>query len=130
MNKWIFCLGIAAIHSFTFCEAIWTNCIGNQVCNPSYYFEPKDIKELQILIHKATSEGHKIRVVGGGYSLSDLVCTNGYLLNLRRFNHILSVDQKSALVHVEAGITLQELNEKLAEHGLALSNQAAIETLL
>jgi len=112
-----------------FCEATWVNCIGNQTCNPSHYYEPKTLSELQTHLKDAVSEGSKVRVVGGGYSISDLVCTDGYLLNLRNFNHILSVDQENALVHVEAGITMQELNERLGDYGLALSNQAAIECI-
>lgn len=111
------------------CEATWTNCIGNQSCLPSHYYEPENINQLQIHVHNAISESHKIRVVGGGYSLSDLVNTNGYLLNLRKLNHILSVDRKNALVYVEAGIAMKDLNEKLAEYGLALSNQAAIDNI-
>lgn len=119
----------ACIISLSSEATTWVNCIGNQMCNPSHYDEPNTIGELQVHIENAVSKGLKIRVVGGGFSLSGLVNTNGTLLNLKKFNRILSVDQKNALVHVEAGITIKELNQRLAEHGLALSNQAAIDNL-
>lgn len=111
------------------CEASWANCIGNQSCVPSRYYEPNDIRELQNIVNDATSKREKIRVVGGGYSITDLVNTDGYLLNLKKLNHILLVDRMNALVHVEAGITMKELNEQLANYGLALSNQAAIDNI-
>lgn len=41
-------------------------------------------------------------------------------------NKILSVDLEKKLIRVEAGISVSDLNEKLAAYGLALSNQAAI----
>lgn len=129
MKKWMLYIVMAANSLFISCEATWVNCIGNQACNPSHYYEPSSIDELQFHINHAISEGHKIRVVGGGYSISDLVCTNGYLLSLRKFNQILSIDKNNSLVHVQAGITMMELNERLAEYGLALSNQAAIDKI-
>ncbi|MFI5342962.1 MAG: D-arabinono-1,4-lactone oxidase [Chlamydiales bacterium] len=120
---------MAVNNLFMPCDATWINCIGNQICHPSHYYEPENMSELQIHIRNAISDGCKIRVAGGGYSLSDLVCTNGYLLNLKKLNHILSVDRENASVYVEAGITMKELNERLAEYGLALSNQAAIDNI-
>lgn len=128
IRKTIFSL-LMVLNSFCPCEAIWTNCIGNQTCLPSHYYEPENMNQLQIHIHNAVLEREKIRVVGAGYSISDLVTTNGYLLNLRKLNHILSVDRNRAIVCVEAGITMKELNEQLAEYELALPNQAAINNI-
>lgn len=107
----------------------WENCIGNQVCTPSEYYEPKTVEELQSCLKNAVSHGKKVRVLGSGYSLSGLVCTEGALLNLKNFNRILSVDRRAKLVRIEAGITLKTLNDQLAQQGLALPNQPAIDTI-
>lgn len=104
----------------------WFNCIGNQSCTPCQYCEPKTFDELRDSIKSAASQGHTVRAIGNGYSISDIGCTDGWLLNLKHLNHILLIDPEKKLVRVEAGVDLQELNEKLAAQGLALSNQAAI----
>lgn len=104
----------------------WENCIGNQSCYPTHYCEPASVEELQNTTKEASSKGYHIKAIGNGYSISDLGCTDGYLISLKKLNHLLSVDIKNHCVSVEAGITLRELNEQLATHGLALPNQAAI----
>ncbi len=104
----------------------WVNCIENQSCSPFYYGEPGTVEELQNCIREAVSSGHMIRPVGLGHSISDVVSTDGYLLSLKNLNKVFSVDREKKTVRVEAGITLRNLNEELAQYGLALPNQAMI----
>lgn len=107
----------------------WTNLATNQFCKPIQIYYPKNIRQLCDYIKTSASSGYHIRVVGAGYSYSDIVCTDGILLNLKYLNHILYVDTKNKLVKVQAGITIRELNEQLALHNLALPNQAAVDTI-
>jgi len=107
----------------------WVNCIENQTCHPRYYYEPKNLEELRTIIKAASSQGYPVKAIGSGFSISDIGCTDGCLLNLKNINRILSIDLKQKRVRVEAGITLRELNEQLAAHHLALSNQAAIDQI-
>lgn len=104
----------------------WENCIGNQKCQPTLYYEPKSLDELCNNIKFAASQKYKIRAIGNGYSISDIGCTHGCLISLKNLKQILSIDKEKKLVRVEAGISLQELNEQIAMLGLALANQAAI----
>jgi L-gulonolactone oxidase len=108
------------------CQERWVNCIGNQSCSPRFYNEPHTLEELRHQINQAALQGQKLHAIGSGYSISDIGCTDGCLLNLKHLKRILSVDAANRRVRVEAGITMQELNERLAEYHLALSNQAAI----
>lgn len=128
MKKWLLCW-IALTICLPLTSKEWTNWLGNQSCSPKQYHEPKTLYELCDCIRVASGNGCKIRVVGGGYSISDLVNTNGCLVNLKNFNQILSIDPEKNLVRVEAGITIRELNEQLSCYGLALSNQAAIDNI-
>lgn len=125
--KWCLSLFLSSFLAASSTE--WVNCIGNQVCHPAEYCEPKTLEELQEAVKKAASGHYRVHAVGGGYSISDVACTEGCLLSLKRLNKILSIDVERMLVCAEAGITLQELNEKLAEKGLSLSNQAAISQI-
>jgi L-gulonolactone oxidase len=119
----IICLFIS---TQVYSQETWTNCIGNQVCSFIEYNEPKNLKELLDVINDAVVKNQTIKTIGNGYSISDIGCTNDHLISLKYLNQILSVDLEKSLVRVEAGISVSELNEKLAVHNLALPNQAAI----
>lgn len=126
----LYCLLLLCILPFqAICIENWTNCIGNQSCQPSLYYEPTTLEELRHQIKDCASKGYKIRAIGNGYSISNIGCTTGCLLNLKHLNHILSIDKEKKLVRVEAGIALKEFNEQIAKHHLALSNQAAISEI-
>ncbi len=107
-------------------QKTWSNWLGNATCAICEYEEPSTLEELQDHITDAASRHLPLKVVGKGYSRNDIACTEGKLLNLKHFNHILSVDDENHFVQVEAGITLEELNEQLFTYGLTLANQPAM----
>jgi L-gulono-1,4-lactone dehydrogenase len=74
------------------------------------------------VVERAASAGLAVRVVGAGHSFTPLVCTDGYLVDLRDYGRVLSLDKEAGRVTVEAGITLATLNTELAQFGLALPN--------
>lgn len=110
-------------------ESEWSNCIGNQRCRPCLIQEPTTCGELCEIVERAVSQKISLRAVGNGYSISDIACTEGCLVSMKRLNRILSVDQERRLVRVEAGIALRELNKAIAAYGLALPNQPAIDAI-
>lgn len=124
-RKWLLVIGLL-ISLQSYSQETWSNCIGNQICTPNEYNEPKSLKELCDIINDAVIKKQTIKAIGNGYSISDIACTNGRLISLKYLNQILSVDLEKNSVRVEAGISISELNEKLAVYGLALPNQAAI----
>ncbi len=125
MKRWLLALGlITSFHCYG--QETWVNCIGNQIFSPVEYNEPKNLRELLDTINDAVIKNQTIRAIGNGYSISDIGRTEGRLINLRYLNQILSVDLEKKLVRVEAGITISELNEKLAVYEFTLPNQAAI----
>jgi L-gulonolactone oxidase len=69
----------------------------------------------------------RVRVAGAGHSFSDVALTDGSQLRLDRLTGVLDVDRSSGLVRVQGGITIRELNARLAEHGLALENLGDID---
>lgn len=127
MKKCLLALGLIATF---YCHGEeWVNLVGNQIFTPIEYNEPKNLRELFDIINDAVVKNQTLRAVGNGYSISDIVRTEGQLINLRHLNQILSVDLEKNLVRVEAGISISELNDKLALYGLALPNQAAIDQI-
>lgn len=100
----------------------WTNWARNQTCDPVAVERPRNEREIQELVQRAAAEGRTVRVVGAGHSFTPLVCTDGYLLDLRDHAAVRHVDAERRTVTVQAGIPLWRLNEELAAHGLALEN--------
>jgi FAD/FMN-containing dehydrogenase len=100
---------------------LWTNWAGQQRCAPERIERPGSEAELAA----AVAAAGRVRVAGSGHSFTDIACTDGVLLDLRRMNRILGVDGE--LVTVEPGITLHELGAELAARGLAMENQGDID---
>lgn len=59
-------------------------------------------------------------------SQPDIAVTEGYMVSLEKYRRVLSVNRATGIMKVEAGITLQELNEEAAKNGLAMSNLGSI----
>jgi L-gulonolactone oxidase len=105
----------------------WRNWAGDQRCVPTAIERPGSIAELTEAIGRADADGRRVRVAGAGHSFSDIVCTDGAMIKLDRLADVLDIDRGSGLVRVQAGITIHELNWRLAEHGLALENLGDID---
>jgi L-gulonolactone oxidase len=108
-------------------DAAWCNWAGDQRCRPAAVEHPGSIGEIAAALERAAARGECVRVVGAGHSFSDLALTDGRLLTLRRMRQLLDVDRATGLVRVQGGITIRELSEQLAVHGLALENLGDID---
>lgn len=106
----------------------WRNWAGDERCRPAAVEIPGSIEEIAEAIGRAADYGRRVRVVGAGHSFSDIALTDGLQLRLDRHTRVLDVDRSSGLVHVQAGITIRELNARLAEHGLALENLGDVDS--
>ncbi|HEY3758944.1 MAG TPA: D-arabinono-1,4-lactone oxidase [Solirubrobacteraceae bacterium] len=113
-------------HSRTGAEE-WRNWTGDQRCRPIAIERPASIAEIAAALERAAAGEETVRVAGSGHSFSDIALTGGRLLELERMSRVLDVDRASGLVRVQAGITIRELNARLAEQGLALENLGDID---
>jgi L-gulono-1,4-lactone dehydrogenase len=102
----------------------WSNWTRDQRSTPTAIERPWTIAELQRLIREAKGP---VRLAGSGHSFSDIVATDGVLIELKHMDRVLDIDTASSLVKVEGGITLRGLGRYLAEHGLALENLGDID---
>ena len=96
----------------------WRNWAGDQSCRPAAVEIPGSIEEISEALTRAAAHDRRVRVAGAGHSFSDIALTDGSQLRLERLTRVLDVDRSSGLVRVQAGITIRELNVRLAEHGL------------
>ena len=120
--------GAAGAAPETRAPASWRNWAGDQLCLPAAVEIPGSIEELSEAVVRAGAHDRHVRVAGSGHSFSDIALTDGVQLRLDRLTRVLDVDRSSGLVRVQAGVTIHELNVRLAEHGLALENLGDVDS--
>ncbi len=81
-----------------------------------------DIRKLLKFFDQLTKKGIKVAVAarGSGYDTGGAAITNGIIISTERMNRLLEIDPREKLVHVQAGITLRELNTALSVSGLTI----------
>jgi len=82
----------------------------------------EDIKKLTRFVNQLAIKDYKlpIGVRGSGLDTTGGDLTNGLLISTEKLDKIKEIDAHDRLVHVQAGVTLGQLNSALAEHGLML----------
>jgi len=87
-------------------------------CKPDYVVIPDNVEEIQKIVVLANR--HKIPIVpmGGALSLSGLVrpLKGGIVLDMKRMNRIIEVNEKSRYAVIEAGVSEGELKAYLNKH--------------
>jgi L-gulonolactone oxidase len=106
---------------------MWRNWAGDQHCAPSVSVRATRRQDVVDAVRRAAREGRTIRAVGAGHSFSDIALTNGHQLSLEGMDRVLDADPTSGRVRVEGGITIQGLNRRLADLGLAMANLGDVD---
>lgn len=99
---------------------VWRNWASTVEASPDTFHLPGGEDEVVRLVKAAAAAGHRIKVVGGGHSFSDIAKPREILMSLDRMSGITAVDPERTWVDVRAGMRLTDLNDALAERGLAL----------
>lgn len=102
--------------------ATWHNWSGNVRAAPTLLVAPKYEAAIVDAIAAAATAGMTVRAVGAGHSFNPLACTDGLLLDLRRYAGIVAIDRHAQLVTVRSGISLWQLSTELDRAGLALDS--------
>jgi hypothetical protein len=108
----------------------WSNWPTNHVTNPVVgHLWPDNLDELVSIVQEAERLGRGVRAVGSSWSNSDVAVSPAYVVETDRLDRVLSdvlstslngLGSTLRLVHVEAGIKLEALNQILDGMGLAL----------
>jgi FAD-linked oxidoreductase len=100
----------------------WRNWAGNQTADPVAIDHPADEDEIVSVVKQAASQGVTVKAAGAGHSFTAVAVAEGRLVVLDRFGEVLDIDTARYRVTVQAGITLDALNEELDRRGLAMPN--------
>jgi L-gulonolactone oxidase len=104
----------------------WANWAGNQTVT-CVQVRPRGTDEIVDAVRQAASAGQRIKPIGSGHSFGGIGRPEGIQLVLDRHAEVLSLDNVTGLVTVQAGLPLHRLNQVLAEAGLALTNLGDID---
>jgi FAD-linked oxidoreductase len=105
----------------------WSNWAGDQTCRPAEVARPGSRDELGETIAAAAAAGRKVSVAGSGHSFTEAALTDGTLVRIEALRGVIDADPGSGLVKVAAGTVLADLNEELAQLGLAMENLGDID---
>lgn len=81
-----------------------------------------DIRKLLNFFNQLATRDIQVAVTprGGGHDTGGAALTNGIVISMEKLNKLLEIDPHERLVHVQAGITLKELNTALSVSGLTI----------
>lgn len=88
---------------------------------PDIVIRPGNTREISEIVKIANEEKTPITIRGGGcceFGGSKPIGDGGILLDMKRMDKIINIDQDNLIVTVEAGISWAELNDILSEFGL------------
>jgi len=87
---------------------------------PSYVAQPKNAEEVQRVIRLANE--NKLPVVPSSSGIhfhgNTIPVQGGIVLDLRRMNRILAIDERNRMVRFEPGVTWEQLQPELEKHDL------------
>ncbi|KAI1079696.1 L-gulonolactone/D-arabinono-1,4-lactone oxidase [Whalleya microplaca] len=93
---------------------------------PELYLQPESLPEIEKIVKIAHRCRRRIATTGCAHSPNTLTVTSSWLVNLDKFNRILSVDDATGIAVMQSGIRLYALCEELEKHGLAMPSLGSI----
>ena len=93
---------------------------------PETIYKPADEEHIARLIQRTIDSQKRIKAVGSALSWSDIADMPENAILFDNMDKVLEVDKDNKQVRVQAGARLKDVNELLAEHGLAFDNFGSI----
>jgi glycolate oxidase len=92
---------------------------------PDLVVLPRDTSEVQRIVRLAARERIPLLPKGGGSNRTGMLLPvmGGIVVDTIQMNKVIEVSVPDLYVTVQAGINLKDLDDKLAEHGLALNQE-------
>lgn len=99
---------------------------GTQTWIPEKVYKPKGEQEIAKLIKRTVGEQKRIKAIGSALSWSDIIDMPENAIQFDEMDKVLNVDKDKQQVCVQAGARMKDVNEVLAQHGLAFENFGSI----
>lgn len=105
----------------------WQNWGRSVATRPVRQLHPASTEQVVAAVRAAVADGLPVKAYGAAHSFTPIAATDGVMLRLDRMNRVLDHDLATGRVRVQAGISLHELNPRLAALGLALPNLGDVD---
>jgi L-gulonolactone oxidase len=105
----------------------WSNWSNRVKCHPSKLYQPSSESEIINLVSQANANSTSLRVAGSGHSFTELVPSREWLMNLKNYTGLTSINVKKGTATFRAGTQLSEVTESLFKKGFALENMGDID---
>ena len=91
---------------------------------PDYVVAPRETKQIQEIMHLANANNIPVVPLGGGLSLAGLAVPlrGGILIDLKRMDSIIEVNEKGRFAVLECGVSQAQLTSYLARHYTGLKH--------
>ncbi|HEX3790944.1 MAG TPA: FAD-binding oxidoreductase [Pseudonocardiaceae bacterium] len=95
--------------------------LSNPAQAPAHLVRPASADEVAAVLRVAGEHGVPVTARGSGSGMCGACAPSehGIVLSFERFNSVLDIDTVNHVAVVQAGVTLSELDEQLAPHGLS-----------
>lgn len=82
----------------------------------------EDVEKIIKFIDQLAEKDYKIPIGiwGSGLDATGADLTSGLLISTEKMNQIKEIDTHDRLIHIQSGVTLEQLNSALSTHGLCL----------
>ncbi|KAF9009555.1 hypothetical protein BDQ17DRAFT_1323106 [Cyathus striatus] len=112
------------LQSSASCLKIWARTSESQ---PTFkVFEPRTEFQCQIISEVARREGKSVRAVGMCHSSSDTAYIDRFILRMTKLNKVLKINSNEKFVVAEGGISVYDLETRLAKRNLAIRSLGSI----
>ncbi len=91
---------------------------------PNYVAQPENTEEVQKVIRLANETRTPVVPCSSGihFNGNTIPSQGGIILDLRRMNKILNINERNRVVRIEPGVTWEQLQEELEKHDLMALN--------
>lgn len=105
----------------------WRSWSGAVRATPAVMQRPTSIAGVIAGVREAREAGAVLRVAGSGHSFTPIAASDGHMMTLADVPGVVDVGTDRRSVTVGAGITIQQLNRRLAAEDLALATMGDID---
>jgi len=93
-------------------------------CMPSFVAKPKNAEEIKEIVKLANKYDIPLTPSSSGahFNGTTVPFQGGIIVDLRRMNRILRIDERNRAIHIEPGVTWKQLQDGLSPHDLMALN--------
>ena len=99
---------------------------GSITTSPRQLVYPETVEEIQSVLRDSARYPSPVRAMGSYHSLTPCASSDGTVLNMKRMNRIIDIDERNGTFTAQCGVMVIEASKALRERGLQLMTNIEI----